>query len=127
MQTLTPDEADHFLAKGYVTIPGCFTRDFAQPLIDHAYERLGYDPDDPVTWIEPIRYLDHAHRFKVKDLCPPSLGRNLRRTRRRGPHRSRHSPTRNQAFLFGRILPLVRRFHHQFPLWQRCSLASPGP
>ena len=36
MQTLTAAEADHFLAKGHVTIPGCFTRDFAQPLIDQA-------------------------------------------------------------------------------------------
>lgn len=74
MQTLTSAEVDHFLAKGYVTIPGCFTRDFAHPLIDHAYERLGYDPDDPATWTEPIRYLDHAHRFKVKDLCPRAWG-----------------------------------------------------
>ena len=71
---LTSAEVDHFLAKGYVTIPGCFTRDFAQPLIDHAYERLDYDPDDPATWTEPIRYLDHVHRFKVKDLCPRAWG-----------------------------------------------------
>jgi hypothetical protein len=70
MQTLTPAQVDHFLDKGHVNIPGCFTRDFAQPLIDHAYARLGCDPDDPATWTEPIRYLDHANRFKIKDFCP---------------------------------------------------------
>jgi hypothetical protein len=70
MQTLTPADVEHFLARGYVTIPGCFNRTFAQPLIDHAFERMGYAPDDPATWTEPIRYLDHAHKFLIKDLCP---------------------------------------------------------
>lgn len=74
MQTLTPTEAEHFLDKGYVTIPGCFTRNFAQPLINHAYERMGCDPNDPATWTEPIRYLDHAHKFNVKELCPKAWG-----------------------------------------------------
>ena len=72
--SLTPTEAEHFLDKGYVTIPGCFTRNFAQPLINHAYERMGCDPNDPATWTEPIRYLDHAHKFNVKELCPKAWG-----------------------------------------------------
>ena len=55
MQTLTPADVEHFLARGYVTIPGCFNHTFAQPLIDHAFERMGYAPDDPATWTEPIR------------------------------------------------------------------------
>ena len=50
MQTLTPAEVEHFLTRGHVTIPGCFTRDFAQPLIDHAYERLGYAADPVTVW-----------------------------------------------------------------------------
>ena len=74
LQTLTPADVEHFLDKGYITIPGCFTPDFAQPLIDHAYERMGCDPDDPTTWTEPIRYLDHAHKFSVKELCPKAWG-----------------------------------------------------
>ena len=74
MQTLTPADVEHFLARGYVTIPGCFNHTFAQPLIDHAFERMGYAPDDPATWTEPIRYLDHAHKFLIKDLCPKAWG-----------------------------------------------------
>ena len=50
MQTLTPADVEHFLARGYVTIPDCFNRTFAEPLIDHAFERMGYAPDDPATW-----------------------------------------------------------------------------
>jgi hypothetical protein len=74
MQVLTPDQVDHFLSRGFITIPGCFTRDFARPFIDHAYERMGCDPNDPTTWTDPIRYLDHAHRFAVSDLCPKAWG-----------------------------------------------------
>ena len=69
-QPLGPEQLDHFLDRGFVTVPGCFSRDFARPFIERAYKRLGCDPDDPATWTEPIRYLDHAHRFKVKDRCP---------------------------------------------------------
>ena len=44
---LTDDQVESFIEHGHVTIPGCFTREDAQPLLDEAWIRLGYDPHDP--------------------------------------------------------------------------------
>ena len=46
---LTDDQVESFVERGLVTLRGCFTREDARPLLDEAWIRLGYDPDDPGT------------------------------------------------------------------------------
>jgi hypothetical protein len=52
---LSDEQLESFVEHGHVTIRGCFTREDAQPWLDEAWVRLGYDPDDPGTWIDVRR------------------------------------------------------------------------
>jgi hypothetical protein len=67
---LTAEQIEFFLEHGYVTIPQCFTREDAQPWLDEAWIRLGYDADDPGTWIEQRVHMPSRRRVEVKDFAP---------------------------------------------------------
>ncbi len=73
-QVLTPEEAQHFVEKGYVRIKGCFDRDFAKRWTDEAYERLGYDPDDRSTWEKEIVWMDRKNIAPIKEISPKAWG-----------------------------------------------------
>ncbi len=69
-QVLTPEEAQHFIEKGYVRIKGCVDRDMAKGWTDEAYERLGYDPNDRSTWTEEIVWMDRNNVAPIKEISP---------------------------------------------------------
>ena len=73
-RTLTGDQADHFLEKGYVVVKGCLDREFARSWTDRAYRRLGYDPDDSATWAEEIVWLDRERVAPVREISPRAWG-----------------------------------------------------
>jgi hypothetical protein len=70
MQVLTPEDAAHFIEKGYVVIKGCLSREFAHRWTDEAYARLGYDPDDRATWTEEIVWMDRNHVAPIWEISP---------------------------------------------------------
>lgn len=74
LQVLTDEQAQHFIEKGYVRIPRCVGRDFAKRWTDEAYERLGYDPDDPSTWREEIVWMDRNNVAPIGDISPKAWG-----------------------------------------------------
>ena len=49
-QFLSASQVDHFINHGYVAVPGAFSRDLARERTDRAFQRLGYDRNDPGTW-----------------------------------------------------------------------------
>jgi len=49
-KTLTAAQIDHFIRRGYLAIPDCFSRNAAKERVDRAWVRLGYDPRDRSTW-----------------------------------------------------------------------------
>jgi hypothetical protein len=67
---LTEEQIESFLQRGHVTIPQCFTRADAQPWLDEAWIRLGYDPDDPTTWTESRVHMPSRRHVEVKDFAP---------------------------------------------------------
>ena len=69
-QELTADQERQFLDHGYVVIEQAVARDLAEQWRDLAYRRLGYDPDDPATWIEPKVHLPVMNRRKVAEFAP---------------------------------------------------------
>jgi len=73
-QVLTEDQVQHFLDKGYLVIKNCFSQEFARPLTERAFERLGYDKDDPATWERDLIRMDHETSFKIKDVSPRAWG-----------------------------------------------------
>jgi len=69
-QVLTDAQAEHFLAKGYVVIHDCFSREQASELTDQIWTRLGYDADDRSTWAQPSIHMPSHQRFDVQTFAP---------------------------------------------------------
>lgn len=67
---LDDTQADFFLNNGYVRIPGCFDRALADEWVGLAFERLGYDPDDPSTWEEARVHLPRMNTVDVAEFAP---------------------------------------------------------
>ncbi|UCH26013.1 MAG: phytanoyl-CoA dioxygenase family protein [Trueperaceae bacterium] len=72
--TLSEEQAQHFLDKGYVVIKGCLSRDVAAKWSSYAFERLGCDPEDPATWREEIVWMNREHVARVESLAPRAWG-----------------------------------------------------
>ena len=73
-QVLTPEQRQHFIEKGYVTVKGCVDRSLAKAWTDEAYTRLGYDPDDRSTWTKDIVWMDRHNVARIKDISPRGWG-----------------------------------------------------
>lgn len=71
---LTPEQAQQFLDKGYVTIEGAFPRDVAKKYTDLAWQRLGYDPNDPMTWKEALIHMPSMNKFNIWEFAPRAWG-----------------------------------------------------
>jgi Phytanoyl-CoA dioxygenase (PhyH) len=67
---LTDEQIESFVEHGYLTIPECFSRQDAQPLLEEAWVRLGYDPHDPDTWIEKRVHMPSLRHVQVSDFAP---------------------------------------------------------
>ena len=67
---LTDAQVEHFLEKGYVVLPGCFTAQDAAPHVDRAWERLGVDRDDPTTWDRPRVHLRSEQHLDAASFAP---------------------------------------------------------
>jgi ectoine hydroxylase-related dioxygenase (phytanoyl-CoA dioxygenase family) len=50
MSVLSAADIEHFITRGYVVVPECFSRELARQKTDEAFRRLGYDKHDRSTW-----------------------------------------------------------------------------
>lgn len=73
-QFLTTEQVEHFLQRGYVTIPQCFTREAAQDWLDKIWVRLGYDANDPSTWVEKRIHMPNLEYVEAKEFAPKAWG-----------------------------------------------------
>ena len=73
-QVLTPEQAQHFVEKGYVTVKGCVDPDLAKAWTAEAYGRLGYDPKDRSTWAKDIVWMDRNNVARIQDISPRGWG-----------------------------------------------------
>lgn len=67
---LSEDQKIQFVEKGYLTIKGCLDQGLATRWIDRAYERLGYDRNDPATWEKELVHMYPENRLPVKEISP---------------------------------------------------------
>lgn len=72
--TLTPEEVQHFLDYGFVHLKDCFDTEFAAKSTSAAFDRLGYDEDDPDTWEQEIVHLSRENMVDVKEFAPRVYG-----------------------------------------------------
>ncbi|HEX8237180.1 MAG TPA: hypothetical protein VF600_14575 [Abditibacteriaceae bacterium] len=73
-QFLTDEQVEHFLKRGFVTIPNCFSREAAQDWLDKVWVRLGYDANDPTTWVEKRIHMPSLEHVDVQDFAPQAWG-----------------------------------------------------
>jgi hypothetical protein len=69
-RVLTDEQAEQFLAKGYVVLHDCFTPEAAEEYTRTLWTRLGYDPADPSTWAEPSVHMPVHRVVDVKEFAP---------------------------------------------------------
>ena len=67
---LTTEQVQSFLDKGYLVVKDCLDLSVANAWMDEAYDRLGYDKDDPRTWQKDIIWMDHKNQMPVRQLAP---------------------------------------------------------
>lgn len=73
-QVLTDEQVEHFLTRGYVHLRECFSRKIAKKMTDHAFERLGFDRDDPSTWKNTYISMPPSMKFNPAKLSPRAWG-----------------------------------------------------
>ena len=67
---LTDEQAEHFLERGFVVVPGAFDVTTAASWLDDAWVRFGCDPDDPQTWPQKRIHLSSRNRVDARDFAP---------------------------------------------------------
>src|SRR4051794_33976383 len=69
-KVLTDEQVQSFLDKGYLIVHDSLERDIAASWIDQAYQRLGYEKNNPSTWAKDIVWMDHKNSLPVKEVAP---------------------------------------------------------
>src|SRR4028118_2038139 len=69
-QFITDEQAEQFLSRGFMTLHDCFSREVAHELIEQAFVRLDYKPDDPSTWVEKRIHMPSLQMMEVKTFAP---------------------------------------------------------
>lgn len=69
-QVLSPGQVQSFLDNGYLIVRQCLDLDLAQRWIERAYQRLGYDPRDPGTWVKDIVWMHHEQEVPIRQVAP---------------------------------------------------------
>jgi hypothetical protein len=67
---LTAEQVEQFLTKGYVKLPGCFSREAAHEYSRHIWDRLGYAEHDPSTWAKPSVHMAPLTDIDVRTFAP---------------------------------------------------------
>jgi hypothetical protein len=71
---LTDEQAEHFLERGFVTVPGAFDAAAAQQWLDDGWTRFGYDRDDPGSWAEKRIHLPARSHVDARTFAPAAWG-----------------------------------------------------
>lgn len=69
-RSLTDAQVASFMERGYLVVRDCLDLNIAQRWIARAYQRLGYDPQDPRTWVEDIVWMHHEQELPIRALAP---------------------------------------------------------
>src|SRR5450759_2853924 len=67
---LNDEQVNSFLDQGYLIVRDCLDLTIAHRWMDEAYTRLGYDKNDPSTWVKDIIWMDHQNQMPIGELAP---------------------------------------------------------
>ncbi|KAH8804506.1 hypothetical protein F5884DRAFT_822555 [Xylogone sp. PMI_703] len=71
---LSAEQIDHFMKYGWVSIPQCFTKEQAGEWTKDIWTRLGYDKNDPSTWILEKINMPSLNNIDVREFAPKAWG-----------------------------------------------------
>lgn len=71
---LTVKQIDHFMNSGWVSIPNCFTKQQAEEWAKDLWTRLGYDKNDPSTWVLEKINMPVLNYIDACELAPKAWG-----------------------------------------------------
>src|SRR5581483_9365398 len=67
---LTDAQREQFLTEGHIVLHDCFPREVAAQMTAHAFDRLGYDRNDPATWTQSRIHMPKASLYELKEFAP---------------------------------------------------------
>lgn len=70
MSNLTTAEVEHFVEHGYVILKNCFDAEDVADWVDHSWQRIGVDPNDPSGWTEKRVHLSSQQHVDARQLAP---------------------------------------------------------
>ena len=95
---LTDAMAEQFVRDGYIHLPAALDRDFADAQVNRAFAALGYDRQDPSTWVEPRLHLPARTHWPVAEIAPRA--RDAIADLLGGDEERFHEPKWADAFIF---------------------------
>ena len=69
-KVLNDEQVQSFLDKGYLVVHDAVDLSIANRWIDDTYDRLGYDKNNPSTWVKGLIHMDHKNQMPVRDVAP---------------------------------------------------------
>jgi len=69
-QSLTAEEAQHFLEHGWIKIPQAINPIYIERFMKDFWVRLGYDPNDKSTWDEEYVHVTRHKEVPMEDFSP---------------------------------------------------------
>ena len=73
-QFLTADQVEHFMDYGWVSISNCFTTEQAEQWTKDLWTRLGYDRDNPSTWVLEKINMPMINSIDAREFAPRAWG-----------------------------------------------------
>jgi hypothetical protein len=70
---LSPADIGHFIDHGYLIVRDAFPREVARERTDRAFQRLGYDRNDPATWTKPRVHMALGDRENFESYAPKAF------------------------------------------------------
>ncbi len=67
---LSPEQIEHFMTYGWISIPECFPKEQAEEWTKDLWTRLGYDKNDPSTWVLEKINMPALNFVDVRELAP---------------------------------------------------------
>lgn len=76
-QSLTPEEAEHFLTKGWLRIPGAIKEEYVDKWMKDLWTRVDYDEHDKSTWHTEYLHLPRHREVPAEEFAPEAWKKTI--------------------------------------------------
>ena len=74
---LTPEEAEHFLTKGWLLVPGAIKQKYIDTWQKDFWCRINYDENDKSTWHDEYLHLPRHREVPVEEFAPEAWNKAI--------------------------------------------------